>query len=102
MKLETGEWLHDLLHGPRFAVVCVGGATLPSLETLAREIEEEYAGIVQMLYLTASGPLVSFAGAAGAVYLVRPDKHIGFRTTATDATSMIPALAGWVCLRREA
>ena len=102
VKLETGEWLHDLVRGPRYAIVCVGGASLPALETLAREIEEEYAGIIHMLYLTASGPLLDFAGAAGAVYLVRPDKHIGFRTTATDATSMIPALAAWVCPRREA
>ena len=80
----------------------MGGSTLPAVETLAREVEEEYAGTIQVLYLTASGPLVDFAGASGAVYLVRPDKHIGFRTTATDATSMIPALAAWLCPRREA
>jgi len=101
-RLETGEWLHDLVHGPQFALLCIGGEALPQVRTLAREIEEEYADVVRMVYLTTSGPLVSLAGAAGAVYLVRPDKHVGFRTTATDATSMITALAAWLCPRRGA
>ena len=94
--LETGEWLHDLVRGPQYAVLCVGGATLAPMETLAHEVEEEYAETVRMVYLTTSGPLVQLAGAAGAVYLVRPDKHIGFRTTATNAVTMIPALATWL------
>ena len=100
--LETGEWLHDLFHGPQFGVLCVGGASLPAVQTLVREIEEEYAETIKVVFLTTSGPLVKLAGAAGAVYLVRPDKHIGFRTTATDATSMIPALAVWLRPRRGA
>lgn len=101
VPLETGEWLHDLMRGPLYVVLCVGGATVAAVETLAREIEEEYAETIRMVYLTTSGPLVKLAGAAGAVYLVRPDKHIGFRTTATDATSMIPALATWLRSRRQ-
>ena len=98
--LETGERLHDLVQGPSFCVLCVGGASLPAVQLLAREIEEEYAEMIRVLYLPRAGPLLDFAGVAGGVYLVRPDKHIGFRTTAADATSMISALATWLCPRR--
>ena len=83
---------------PSVGRLCVGGANRPMVEALAGEIEET----VQMLYRTASGLLVKFPGAAGAAYPVRPNQQISFPTTATDAMSMIPALATGLCPRREA
>ena len=93
VQLPTGGWLHDRVRGARHVVLCVGGESETAVDALEKGIAERHAGLVDVLRLSAAAGLNHFSGAEGAVYLVRPDKHIGFRTTAPDALSLLEVLS---------
>lgn len=92
MQLENGEWIHDAMRGPSHVMLCIGGEEEPALYAMATEVAEGYEGLVSILHLPVSRAVRALAGPMGAVYLIRPDKHIGFRTTPRDAMSLRPVL----------
>jgi len=111
--------LHQLLRGTEHTLLLFAGAS-PSLaerlRSLCGEVEGRYPSLVRPLLVCRAamsealspgalsperGPVLDPNGAAharfgaedGAIYLIRPDFHIGFRGLATDSDGLWSALA---------
>ena len=82
-RLADGTWLHDLVRGAPYTLLVMTPSSMPSDEAtgaLCRSLTTNYRGTVRCLELDgADSAMRRMSGREGALYLVRPDKHIGFR-----------------------
>ena len=88
VQLSDGQWLHDLVRGPQHTVLVIAPIVDEATRSMLAAVGLRYPTTLRVKTLNGEGALVRWGGEGGGVYLVRPDKHIGFRGSLGD----IPAL----------
>jgi 2-polyprenyl-6-methoxyphenol hydroxylase-like FAD-dependent oxidoreductase len=116
VELGDGARLFELIHGGQHTLLLFAH-DIPILDErlagLATAVSERYAGLVHPVLLrTTQHPHregvafdaqgrahARFGAEKGAIYLVRPDGHVGFRTVASDIEGIWRALAARLHVR---
>ena len=108
VELTPDKRISDLLRGPHHTLLLLGGRSTALIERftqLSTEVSARYGALVRPVLIRLPGAQpalgeVDERGAAherygadpGAIYLVRPDGHIGFRGAETDIETVRAAL----------
>ena len=93
VQLPDGTWLHDAVRGSQHTVLVIAARANEPAESRIAAFVARYGANVRILPRRREGALTRFAGEDGGVYLIRPDKHIGFRGSLDDLPALESVLA---------